>query len=44
MQVTDAIYFRNQMVLKDADSDDVNWTYSRYDIIGDKTWNSTTRG
>jgi len=32
------------MVLKEADSDDVKWTYSMYDIIGDKTWVSTTKG
>jgi hypothetical protein len=32
------------MVLKKADSDVVKWTYSRYDIIGDKTWGSTKKG
>ena len=32
------------MVLKKADSDNVKWTYSRYDITGDKAWGSTIKG
>jgi hypothetical protein len=32
------------MVLKEADSVYVTWIFSRYDIIGDKKWGSTTKG